>query len=137
MDAPLTWDGLTERELASLRGAAAELARQDGRGVARRTLVDLATSMRGYAVSVYGGSGPSEPSIAVVKPLPGRTRPSLAMLTPRERDVAALVALGRSNKEIAAELSISLGTVKDHVHSILGKTGLRTRAAVAAEWHRV
>jgi DNA-binding NarL/FixJ family response regulator len=32
-------------------------------------------------------------------------------------------------------LVITLGTVKDHVHSILAKTGLRSRAAVAATWH--
>jgi DNA-binding NarL/FixJ family response regulator len=31
---------------------------------------------------------------------------------------------------------IAPSTVKDHVHSILDKTGLRSRAAVAAAWHR-
>jgi DNA-binding NarL/FixJ family response regulator len=50
----------------------------------------------------------------------------------REREVAALVAEGLSNKQIAARLFISLATVKDHVHRILKKTGLPNRAAVAA-----
>jgi DNA-binding NarL/FixJ family response regulator len=46
----------------------------------------------------------------------------------------ALVAAGHTNAEIAAALVISVGTVKDHVHSILAKTGLRSRAAVARAW---
>lgn len=57
-----------------------------------------------------------------------------ACLTPRERDVAKLLAAGRSNKDVAAELCLSVATVKDHVHNILRKTGLRSRAAVAAAW---
>jgi DNA-binding NarL/FixJ family response regulator len=50
--------------------------------------------------------------------------------------VAALVAGGHANKRIAAMLGISVATVKDHVHAILTKTALATRAAVAAEWQR-
>ncbi|HZC29510.1 MAG TPA: LuxR C-terminal-related transcriptional regulator [Gaiellaceae bacterium] len=128
---------MTEPELAALRRAAAELARQDGRGVRRRALVRLAATLRCYAVSVYGGAAATEPFVAVVRPLPGRANLSLATLTPRERDVAALIARGKSNKQIATDLAISVATVKDHVHSILSKTALPTRAAVAAEWHRV
>ena len=56
----------------------------------------------------------------------------LAPLSPREREIAGLVARGFRNKEIAARLSIASSTVKDHVHHILQKTGLRNRAAVAA-----
>lgn len=130
---PAAWNELTEAELAALREAAAELALQNGRGIRRHALVRLAATLRSYAISLYGGSRATDPPVAVVMPLPGRR---FAALTPREREVAALVAHGRSNKEIAAELVISLATVKDHVHSILTKSGLRTRAAVAAEWHR-
>ena len=53
---------------------------------------------------------------------------SLATLTPRERRVATLVGLGRSNKEIAFELDLSEGTVKIHLHSIFRKLGLTKRA---------
>jgi DNA-binding NarL/FixJ family response regulator len=53
-------------------------------------------------------------------------------LTPRECDVARLLAQGLANKQIAAELGISTATVKDHVHHILRKTGLQNRAAVVA-----
>jgi DNA-binding NarL/FixJ family response regulator len=55
-------------------------------------------------------------------------------LTARERDVAAAVARGLTNRQIAQELFVSVATVKDHVHHILAKTGLPNRAAVAGRW---
>jgi DNA-binding NarL/FixJ family response regulator len=51
----------------------------------------------------------------------------LAPLSERERDVLALIGAGRSNPEIAAELFISLATVKSHVRHILAKLDLRDR----------
>ena len=61
---------------------------------------------------------------------PVATEPSgrLDPLSDRERDVLALIGAGRSNPEIAAELFISLATVKSHVRHILGKLDLRDRA---------
>ncbi len=61
-----------------------------------------------------------------------RPDPRLLGLSPREREIAALVAAGLSNKQIAARESIALATVKAHVHHILVKTGLPNRAAIAA-----
>ena len=55
-----------------------------------------------------------------------------APLTPRELQVARLVAGGRSNKEIAAELVISQRTAEGHVEHILTKLGFTSRAQVAA-----
>jgi serine/threonine-protein kinase PknK len=49
----------------------------------------------------------------------------LAALTPREREVLALVAEGRSNAGIARALWVAEGTVEKHVHSILAKLRLR------------
>ncbi len=53
-------------------------------------------------------------------------------LTPRELEIARLVARGRSNKAIAAELVISPATVARHVANIMAKLGFRSRAQIAA-----
>ena len=60
-------------------------------------------------------------------------------LTARERDVLRLVALGKSNPEIAQELHISINTVTRHVTNIFLKTNTRNRveAAVYAVRHSV
>jgi DNA-binding NarL/FixJ family response regulator len=54
--------------------------------------------------------------------------PSLEVLTQREREVMALVAAGRSNDEIAAELYISPATAKTHVSRAMSKLAARDRA---------
>ena len=53
-------------------------------------------------------------------------------LTTREQEVAALVCLGYSNRQIATRLSISLSTTKTHVHNILGKFDLNNRTELQA-----
>lgn len=58
-----------------------------------------------------------------------------AHLTRREYDVAHLLAHGLANKEIARELGISVPTAKNHVHNILAKLRLKSRAEAAA-WVR-
>jgi len=55
----------------------------------------------------------------------------LAGLSGREREVADLVALGRTNKEIAADLFLSEKTVESHMTRLFGKLGVRSRAEVA------
>ena len=56
---------------------------------------------------------------------------ALGPLTPREDAVAVLLAQGMSNKKIAAELSVSVGTIRAHVDHILLKLGLHSRTQVA------
>jgi DNA-binding CsgD family transcriptional regulator/predicted transcriptional regulator len=58
-------------------------------------------------------------------------RRSSDRLTPRELEVAALLARGCTDQEIAEELVITRGTASLHVHHILGKLGLRSRVQVA------
>jgi DNA-binding NarL/FixJ family response regulator len=57
----------------------------------------------------------------------GRGRGAHARLSPQELKVAALIAEGRSNKEISTALGISEATVKKHVGHILGKLGIADR----------
>ena len=61
---------------------------------------------------------------------PGRQR--VDALSGREREVAELVALGHSNREIAAELFLSEKTVEGHLTNVFGKLGVTSRAAAAA-----
>jgi len=67
----------------------------------------------------------------------GRAADRLGTLTPRERDVLAEIARGRSNREIARALVLSEKTVKTHVSNILMKLDLadRTQAALFAVRH--
>jgi DNA-binding NarL/FixJ family response regulator len=60
------------------------------------------------------------------------TTPLSEPLTDRELDVVRLVALGRTNAEIAAELYVSLSTVKTHLSSIQLKLAARNRVEIAA-----
>lgn len=52
-------------------------------------------------------------------------------LTPREIQIARLLGRGAANKEIAAELHLSVATIKNHVHSVLRKLEVGSRAQVA------
>ncbi|HZQ65475.1 MAG TPA: helix-turn-helix transcriptional regulator [Gaiellaceae bacterium] len=53
-------------------------------------------------------------------------------VTPREREIAVLLARGLTNPEIAAELVLSLYTVQDHVKSLFEKTGVASRQELVA-----
>ena len=56
----------------------------------------------------------------------------LAALSPREIEVLGLITLGRTNAEIATQLSLSERTVHRHVSNILAKLNVRSRTAAAA-----
>jgi DNA-binding NarL/FixJ family response regulator len=64
-----------------------------------------------------------------------RARERLAELADREREVAVAVGRGASNAEIAAELYMSVATVKAHVSRILAKLGLNNRVQIALLTH--
>ncbi|EST35937.1 hypothetical protein N566_16985 [Streptomycetaceae bacterium MP113-05] len=61
-----------------------------------------------------------------------RARDLASNLTPREKEVMSLLTEGRSNAEIARKLSVSEATVRTHVHHILRKLSVNTRAQAVA-----
>jgi DNA-binding CsgD family transcriptional regulator len=66
--------------------------------------------------------------------LPGLRRTGPTLLTPRQTEVAGLVAEGLSNKELAKRLTITERSAESHVERIRLRLGFRSRAQVAA-WY--
>jgi DNA-binding NarL/FixJ family response regulator len=64
-----------------------------------------------------------------------RARATLDALSPRERDVVLAIARGHSNAEVAAELFMSVATVKAHVSNVLAKLSLDNRTQIALLAH--
>ncbi|MBV9603041.1 MAG: AAA family ATPase [Chloroflexi bacterium] len=107
-----------ERDVAAARAAMGE-ARFEALAAEGRTF----TSEQAIAY------GLSNEDAAGATPIPSHRLAS--PLTPREQEVAALVAYGRSNRAIADELVISERTVEKHVANILARLELSSRAQVA------
>ncbi len=88
--------------------------------------------------SVHDGHTVLAPGAAgLVAARPGSSSRGIGALTGREREVLALLADGRSNREIARMLTVSEKTIKTHVSAILAKLGVadRTQAALLAVRH--
>jgi DNA-binding NarL/FixJ family response regulator len=109
-----------ERAIVELRHAHAQLA---GCGAVRYS-DEAASELRklGRAVA-RSDAGPARPD-------------AVAGLTDREREVIELVAAGRTNREIAERLFLSVRTVDRHVSRILDKLGVGSRAAAASQFER-
>lgn len=67
-----------------------------------------------------------------LQPGTGMSRRALPVLTPRQREIARLVTCGRTNRQIAQELVITVGTAANHVAQVLDRLGLVNRAQLAA-----
>jgi DNA-binding NarL/FixJ family response regulator len=78
--------------------------------------------------AVEGGERPRRP-VPRRETKPAGTAPN--PLTPRERDVALLIARGYTNRQIGAELVISAATAERHVVNILNKLGFHARSQIA------
>ncbi|MGY5060737.1 helix-turn-helix transcriptional regulator [Streptomyces sp. 900105755] len=92
-------------------------------GPQRQQLEALVRRLTGEAIDGV----PADPAAA-----PGDRRPARAGLTVREREILAEVALGATNREIAAKLGIGAETVKSSLTSSMRKLGVPNRAALVA-----
>jgi len=93
---------------------------------------DVHVSLRGVTkVFSAGGDGQGDPAQEPTTATDGLG------LTPREREVLALVAAGRTNRQIAETLFISIKTASVHVSNILAKLGVANRGEAAAVAHRL
>jgi DNA-binding NarL/FixJ family response regulator len=126
--------------LVQLRAMVRQLQSVNTDGTSLSEVVRLAREVElTSGITVDFGATPElgQPLVVVrMPPGPPLATVNLQALTPREREVAALVADGLSNKQIARELQITVGTVKHYVHQILEKTGLRSRVGIAQAHHR-
>jgi DNA-binding CsgD family transcriptional regulator len=104
--------GHRSRARAELTAAAAVLERCGAVGLAAETIALL----RGIR-SRSAGAGSTARDV----------------LSPREHQIAQLVATGRTNREIAEELLLSVKTIETHLGRAFGKLGVPTRSALAAE----
>ena len=89
----------------------------------------IAATVAGFAVTLPRPSSPAGDEIHGIRPEPGNPAQlsPAEHLTAREVEVLRLVALGKGNKEVAAQLNVSEHTVKFHVSSVLAKLGARSR----------
>jgi len=93
-------------------------------------LSDLATRLRMLR------SGTGVMSADALKQLTQKENPALKTLTPREHDIARLVAQGFSNKEIAAELFLSEGTVRNNLVIIMEKMEVNNRLQLGINYYK-
>ena len=122
--------------LGQLRAMVGRLQASNSDGTSLAEVVKLAREVQlqsGITVDFEAMPELGQPLVVVRVPSASQPTASLDALTPREREVAALIAQGLSNKQIALRLQITVGTVKHYVHQILDKTGLLSRVAIATE----
>lgn len=101
-------------------------------GAAGFLLKDVSPTTLAEAITAaYDGHPYVDPRVAHLLALPSR----FAGLTPTEKTVAELVGRGLSNREIAAELHLAEGTVKNHISALLRKTQVPDRTRLALHFH--
>jgi LuxR family maltose regulon positive regulatory protein len=83
-----------------------------------------AAAYRDHLLHAFGDAPPLAPAAAV--------SPLVEPLSAREREVLRLLASGRTNKEIADDLSVAVTTAKKHISNLIGKLGVRNRTEAIA-----
>jgi DNA-binding CsgD family transcriptional regulator/tetratricopeptide (TPR) repeat protein len=120
-------------------GAAAAAGDRDGAGGRLGRAAELADQVAARPLLEQIGQLARRARIQVASPAGGSAAAGAVPfgLTAREQEVLRLVAAGRGNREIAAELFISPRTASVHVSNILGKLGVASRGEAAAAAHRM
>jgi DNA-binding NarL/FixJ family response regulator len=116
-----------ERELVAAWLASARGVLDDSRSTAAWAAGRALSPEQALAEALRAGQG-----IGRAAGGQGNARPQADALTPRERQVAALLAHGLTNRQIAEQLVVSERTAAHHVEHVLAKLGAPTRAAAAA-----
>ena len=94
---------------------------------------DEISNIAGKLHTLMGGAGILDPE--VLKALTTPENPALAELTQRERDIVRLVAQGLPNKEIAAQLFLSEGTVRNNIVTIMEKLQVKNRTQLGMAYY--
>ena len=102
-----------------LKDAGADLLAQAVHAAANGDAL-IAPNVTARLLEAFADAGPAAPPVQPIEPL-----------TDREEQILAAVARGRTNTEVAAELFITLSTVKTHVASLMTKLGARNRVEIA------
>jgi predicted ATPase/DNA-binding SARP family transcriptional activator/DNA-binding CsgD family transcriptional regulator len=113
------YDGYLATVRAELGEAAFEAAWSEGRNMASEEAVEYALGVREPVQQTVSGEHVSE-------------RAPQGVLTRRQEEVALLVARGLTNRQVAAELTLSRHTVATHIRGILKRLGLQSRTQLAA-----
>jgi DNA-binding NarL/FixJ family response regulator len=116
-------------ELARTHLIAGDVARRARRKMAAREHAETAQAM-----FTQLGAAPWAQRAAAELARLGTSRASGLDLTSAERQVAGLVAAGRTNREAAAELYMALRTVEAHLSAVYRKLGVRSRSELARTW---
>lgn len=119
-----------EGDLAAIRAALSDPAYEAAWNAGRRLSRDEVIALAMVEPTIDNRPQTADSSQTVVRGPSSVDR--LAELTPREREVALLMAAGRTNEEIAAELFITIKTVEKHAGNVLGKLGFHSRVELAA-----
>jgi ATP/maltotriose-dependent transcriptional regulator MalT len=126
------WEGRCRTVAGEALAAAGD--EDEARAELRRAAADL---------DARGAAGYRDAALRILRRFGERPRPApapadsadeggeLAALTPREREVAALVAEGRTNRQIGAQLHLSEKTIEKHVSSAMAKLGVSSRTGIA------
>ena len=116
-----TFDDKPNIQQALAAGAGGYLLKTD-------RIADIAGKLR----TLVGGAGVLD--VEVLQKLTQQVNPKLERLTPRENDIARLVAQGMTNKEIAGQLFLSEGTVRNNIVVIMEKLEVSNRTQLGIEY---